>query len=633
MKAKKIIALALATVICVSSLFTASSCAQGADDIKYAVISENNLTDDGLVYSVYENNTIVITGRQVDYDELVIPDEIDGKPVVEIGEYAFENDEGLIFLTLGKNVNTVCDGAFSECIFLARVEANDTLMKICSGAFYACSKLTELAGATKLEYIGETAFYNCASLAYFDFPETLTTLGNEAFSGCESLTKVELPSKLKEVGWDAFSYCTSLTRASMANIKNISERMFLNCISLEKVTVSESVEAIGGHAFRGCSSLKRVYIPKNVTSIGEATFAQCEALTTINYGGAEARFAKIEVGTDNDAFKNASVSYNQKAPQAAQSSSSTSADGGFTFTERTMSDETEYTEGEYKYLVNDDGTAVIIQHTGDELEIVVPNMLGGYPVVEIGAYAFEGNMRATSVTMGDNLEIIRSGAFNDCSELKKVEISKSVWSIEPDAFSGTPWYNSLTEDEFVIVGDSVLLKYNGTDTTVVIPDTVKHTSAAFLGNETIKDVTVPDSVYTIGCATFASSTVSRVELGSNVVLIDGSAFSYCYALHYINIPDSVKQIRSYAFASCAGLNYVKLGKGIEKIEIYAFMRSSQFAYIYFPKSIKSLGDYAFEDCYMARVYYEGTEEEFKAVGATGSNARLTDAKKIYNYNY
>ena len=630
MKSKRFIALALACVISMSTLFAVTSCKQGADDIKYAIISENNLTDDGLVYSVYENNTIVITGRQVDYDELIIPDEIDGKPVVEIGDYAFENDEGLVFVTLGKNVNTVCDGAFTECTFLARVEANDSLMKICGGAFYACPKLTELVGATKLEYIGETAFYNCSALAYFDFPETVKTIANEAFSGCESLTKIVLPSKLKEIGTDAFSYCTALTQISMANIENVSERMFLNCMSLENVTIPEGVQIVARDAFRGCSNLKKVYMPKSVTSIGLSAFAQCEALSSINYGGTEAKFGKISVAEDNEPFKNVSVAYNQKAPESAGSSSNSG--DGFVITQRIMSDQAEYTEGEYKYKVFDDGTAIITKHTGDELEIVVPNMIGGYPVVEIDAYAFEGNMRATSVTMGDKLEIIRDGAFIDCSALTKVEIPKSVWSIEPYAFMGTPWYDSLT-DEFVIVGDSVLLKYNGTDTTVVIPDTVKHTSAVFMGNETVKDVTIPDSVYTIGCATFASSYVARVELGKNVVLIDGSAFAYCPELRYVNIPDSVKEIRSYAFSSCPALNYLKLGNGIEKIGAYAFMRSSQFAYIYFPKSVKSIEDYAFEDCYMVRVYYNGTEEEFKAVTATGSNAKLTDAKKIYNYDY
>lgn len=323
----------------------------------------------------------------------------------------------------------------------------------------------------------------------------------------------------------------------------------------------------------------------------------------------------------------------KKDPNASSNKVPIGGDGKFTVPVKTVSDETIYTEGSYKYALYDDGTAIIVEHTGDEIEIVVPDMLGGYPVTAIASGAFYGNSIATSVTMGKNLQVIGADAFNGCQKLEKVSISESVWAIYPNAFIDTPWYNSLT-DEFVIVGDSVLLKYNGTDTTVVIPDTVKHTSSVFLGNETIKDVTIPDSVYTVGAAMFSSSTISRVQLGNNVVLIDDSAFAYCYDLHYVNIPDSVKTIESYAFTSCAGLNYVKIGKNVETIANYAFFRSSQFSYIYLPKSVKTIGDHAFGDCnYLTHVYYEGTEEEFAALGLTGTNAQLNDAKKYYNYDY
>lgn len=323
----------------------------------------------------------------------------------------------------------------------------------------------------------------------------------------------------------------------------------------------------------------------------------------------------------------------KKDPNASPDKVPIGGDGTFSVPVKTMSDETIYTEDVYKYALYDDGTAIITEHTGNELEIVVPDMLGGYPVTAIASGAFYGNMNATSVTMGKNLEVIGSSAFNGCSQLSKVEIPESVWAIYPDAFTDTPWYNSLT-DEFVIVGDSVLLKYNGTDTTVVIPDTVKHTSAAFMGNETIKDITFPDSVYTVGCATLSSSTVSRVQLGNNVVLIDDSAFAYCYELNYINMPESLKTIESYAFSSCASLNYVKIGKNVEKLGDYAFFRSSQFGYIYLPKSVKTIGDFVFEDCnFLTHVYYEGTEEEFNALGLTGSNSKLVDAKKFYNYDF
>lgn len=312
MKAKKIISFSLVIAILLSAFAFMTSCTSSFDDTKYAITSENNLTDDGLVYSIYENNTVVITGRQVDYSELTIPDEIGGRPVVEIGENAFAEDETLTLLTLGKNVKKIADNAFSECVYLARVEAFESLKMIASGAFYGCSRLAEFIGATKIEYIDEVAFYNCSALAYFNFPETLTTINNEAFSGCESITEIVLPASLKTVGVGVFSYCLSLTRVSMGNLQSVADRMFLNCISLEKATVSPKAKSIGAHAFRGCSVLKEISVPKTVKTVGEAAFAQCELLKNVNYGGSEGSFKKITYGADNSFFLDASIAYNQK---------------------------------------------------------------------------------------------------------------------------------------------------------------------------------------------------------------------------------------------------------------------------------------------------------------------------------
>ncbi|MBO7302794.1 MAG: leucine-rich repeat domain-containing protein [Clostridia bacterium] len=228
MKSKKIFSLVTLTLV-ISMLLFSVSCTENIDEIEYEVVSENNVTEDGLVYSVYENNTIVITGREADHNELTIPDEIDGKKVVEIGAKAFEKDEALILLTLGKNVEKISNSAFSECIYLARVQATASLKQIGQSSFYACERLAEVIGATKLESIGIQAFYNCLSLAYFDFPETLTKLEDDAFSGCESITEIVLPSKLKTIGIQTFSYCTSLTRVSMGNITSVPDKAFFNC--------------------------------------------------------------------------------------------------------------------------------------------------------------------------------------------------------------------------------------------------------------------------------------------------------------------------------------------------------------------------------------------------------------------
>ena len=301
--------------------------------------------------------------------------------------------------------------------------------------------------------------------------------------------------------------------------------------------------------------------------------------------------------------------------------------------ERVNSDSTIYTSGLYEYYLYEDNTAVIYAYKGEELDVKVPNELDGHTVVEIAPAAFQYNRVIQTVTLGDDLEVIGEGAFYSCRSLKSIKIGPKVRSIGPGTFDDTAYDASLT-DEFVIVGDSLLLKYCGTDTTVTIPDTVKHIGPAFNSNETIVDVTMGDSVVTVGSGAFVFSSVRRVTIGNNVVLIDMYAFQGCENLRYVNIPNSVKTISYYAFYGCTSLKSLYLGKGVETINDYAFYQCSQLNYINLPKTLTKIGDFAFKDCYkLLYVYYEGSEEDYEALGITGTNYVISDAKKFYNYNY
>lgn len=301
--------------------------------------------------------------------------------------------------------------------------------------------------------------------------------------------------------------------------------------------------------------------------------------------------------------------------------------------ERVIEDETIYTSGFYEYCLYSDGTAAILAYKGEELDVKVPNEFGGHKVVEIALAAFQYNRVIQTVTLGDDLEVIGEGAFYSCRALKSVKIGPKVRSIGPGTFDDTAYNETLT-DEFVIVGDSLLLKYCGTDTSVTIPDNVKHIGPAFNSNETIVDVTMGDNVVTVGSGAFVFSTVRRVTIGNNVVLIDKYAFQGCEKLRYVNIPNSVKRISDYAFYGCTSLKNISLGKGIETIDDYAFYQCSQMNYINLPKALKKIGDFAFKDCYkLLYVYYEGSEADYEALGITGTNHIISDAKKFYNYNY
>ena len=65
------------------------------------------------------------------------------------------------------------------------------------------------------------------------------------------------------------------------NLKTIRECAFRNCESLESVVIPDGETSIGNSAFAFCYNMKSVKFPKELTSIGSEAFYRCYALTTL----------------------------------------------------------------------------------------------------------------------------------------------------------------------------------------------------------------------------------------------------------------------------------------------------------------------------------------------------------------
>lgn len=305
----------------------------------------------------------------------------------------------------------------------------------------------------------------------------------------------------------------------------------------------------------------------------------------------------------------------------------------FSLPDRSIEDTAVYTYGDYDYCIYTDNTSVIVEYKGNDTDVTIPEDLEGNKVVAIASGAFMRKENLKSVNIGNSVEIIGDLAFGGCTSLSRVTIGKKVWSIGPDAFARTPWYDSLV-DEFVIVGDSLLLKYCGKDSVLTIPEEVKHIGPAFQGNEFISSATIGDNVCTVGSGAFLSSSVVNVSIGNSVILIDTYAFQGCEKLANLKMSDSVKQIGAYAFYGCVSLGHISLGRNVEQIDMYAFYLCTQIAYINIPSSLKTVAVDAFKDCYSIEyVFYEGTEAEFEAIDIETTNHIVLDAKKFYSYDY
>lgn len=266
-------------------------------------------------------------------------------------------------------------------------------------------------------------------------------------------------------------------------------------------------------------------------------------------------------------------------------------------TGNTPSTKVEYVKPEVIYSIGADGNASVEGFQGDLTDVVIQRIYHGCPVVSISNRAFYKCRTMTSVTIPDTVTTIGRYAFGECSSLSTVTLPEKISAIEGHAFTGTPWAESL-KDEFVIVGDGVLLKYNGSDTVVNIPEGVKFLSMAFTASGTnITEVNIPSSVTAIGDYGLANLRfVESFTLPDSITSIGDFAFFNCNAVTSIQIPDSVTSIGAKAFMNCRALTSVTLPQSITKYSDGMFTNCAALTSFTVHDQITSIGNDVFQLC-------------------------------------
>lgn len=125
------------------------------------------------------------------------------------------------------------------------------------------------------------------------------------------------------------------------------------------------------------------------------------------------------------------------------------------------------------------------------------------------------------------------------------------------------------------IEDGVLLRYNGDETEITIPDGV-----TAIGEDVFKDLT----------------EVTSITMPDTVTSIGDYAFSNCKKLTSINIPNSVTSIGNYAFNNCAVLPDFQLPTSLVSIGDNAFYACKKLTSLKMPEGMKAIGNNAFYNC-------------------------------------
>ncbi|WP_176761951.1 leucine-rich repeat domain-containing protein [Pseudobutyrivibrio sp. YE44] len=98
------------------------------------------------------------------------------------------------------------------------------------------------------------------------------------------------------------------------------------------------------------------------------------------------------------------------------------------------------------------------------------------------------------VIIPETVSEIAGGTFEACEGLEKINIPESVKYIGVHAFLNTPFERSHNDDKYYVVGDGVLLFYNGSKDCVVVPKGIKQCNYFFTKSDEDRAVYYSETV-------------------------------------------------------------------------------------------------------------------------------------------
>lgn len=197
---------------------------------------------------------------------VTVPQEVEGKDVLVIGDYCFSGNKNVEEVILPNKLRVIEKCAFEDCSNLYSVTLPSTLEKISDFAF-RCTALKEIDIPENVSSIGKYAFY-LTHIENVVIPQNVSVIEKYAFYGIQELKTVKLSERLCEIGERAFGGCKALETVEMYdNVSTFGDYCFSDCVSLRSLYIPKAAEHFGNAAFNGCTNL--VLYVKNGSAVIE----------------------------------------------------------------------------------------------------------------------------------------------------------------------------------------------------------------------------------------------------------------------------------------------------------------------------------------------------------------------------
>lgn len=582
--------------------------------------------DENAFYNAYALKSVYISDIAA-WCGITFADE-DANPL-RYGAQLYDNGELITDLLIPNTVTGISDYAFYNCSSLTNVTIPDTVTSLGSYAFCQCSNLGEVTIGNGITCISSYAFRNCSNLSKITLGSNVTRIDNLAFYYCTQLSEIMIPNSVTSIGQSAFGKCTALAAITIPDsVTTIESSAFSNCSSLASVVIGDGITILTNWLFENCSKLISISIGSSVNTIEREAFKNCTKLENVYI-------------TDITAWCNMQLYNSESNPMAY--AENLYIDG--TLVTDLVIPENVTQIAPYAFYGCESLVSITMRDSitsiGEEAFYRCSNLTSvtiGDSDVSIGDSAFYECTELATIVIGNGRCSIASYAFRDCTKLTRVEIGEGIISLNASAFS---YCTNLVYNEYdnaKYLGNSlnpyvVLVAAKSSDITscAIHQDTKLIADSAFSSCYTLSSMVIPEGVANIGKSAFnGCNSLTNINIPETVISIGDSAFSECSGLTKISIPDSVVWIGTSAFRSCSNLMEVTLGDGLTSIGNSAFEYCSMLKNITFGSCSPSIGQNAFyRYSNLTNVYLTDIAAWCATEFYTGDSNPLSVAKNVY----
>ena len=382
---------------------------------------------------------------------------------------------------------------------------------------------------------------------YFEIVNELKTNQNFTYEDLSQIKSIEINQKENQIEWKSYSFFqqfASLQNVSI-NINHLPNYLFLHS-SITSIVVGKDVESIGEYCFSDCQYLQKIVFDNDckIKHIGNYAFDGCNQLESI----------VLPKSIDNIDFRKVFENCFLLKRIDIEEGGKYSSDGTIVYSNN-------HTVVEYCHSLNE----IRNYEMNEQVEIISKNVFSdssfetvSFPLnlKEIHEKAFYGdNNKYETLFIPINVDLIKSFAFAFNSNVKNVVITSRNITIEENAFYGC--YNLKN---FIFVGEELNIESNPFEKCLQL-EHIK-ASESFEDDSEIEGIDIDDSsILYKSCGDnclfiIDKNNTNNIYIFGNGTLtqFDDEITSYIVEIENINIEEGIISIETKVFQNFINAN-------------------------------------------------------------------------------